>query len=143
MSYTYKEIQRRRFGVSLGGVFLRSSKDWNVLDVSVRVGSSVLDNTRKLKNAKNDYSSKVTAVPSIKGDGAAFSNAVWLATQKRWKTPSNLTGAYRPTCRPLPSVWTIRPISLSPRRLLTAGRKPPPVLIGKSWKACLLKFPAR
>ncbi|WP_428077543.1 metallopeptidase TldD-related protein [Candidatus Avelusimicrobium alvi] len=82
MSYTYKEIQRRRFGVSLGGVFLRSSKDWNVLDVSVRVGSSVLDNTRKLKNAKNDYSSKVTAVPSIKGDGAAFSNAVWLATQK-------------------------------------------------------------
>lgn len=82
MAYTY--IAAREFYISAadGGVSYRSDSPSQYVDAQVRVGSQVLDNTRKLKNSNNDYSSVSGFVPAISGKGEAFTAAVWRLTQR-------------------------------------------------------------
>ncbi len=82
MAYTFTEGNAYGVLVEDGGVSNRWDSQINYLDVQARAGSPALDNTRKLKNAKDNYSVIGGRVPSLEGDGGAFTAAVWRLTQR-------------------------------------------------------------
>lgn len=81
MAYTYVDSAVRIFNVAYGGIARQQQENWSTLEVLVRVGSPALDNTRTLKQGKNDYSIVHKDMPSLEGDGSAFTAAVWKTTQ--------------------------------------------------------------
>ncbi len=82
MAYTYTAGNAAGIQVEDGGVASRWDYQVNDLDVQARVGSVALDNTRKLKNANDNYSSVGGNVPSLEDGGVAFTSAVWRLTQR-------------------------------------------------------------
>lgn len=85
MVYGYLEGTGFALRVADGGVLDRAIYPVDDFDVQIRVGSPALDNTRKLKNGSNDYSSVSGIVPVIEGDGKAFTTAIWRLTQRAVK----------------------------------------------------------
>lgn len=81
LAYTFKDIEGFDLGVEEGGVRYRSFVPQRGLQVQARAGSPELDNTRTLKNDRTNYDLTTQELPSITGNGKAFSTAVWRATQ--------------------------------------------------------------
>lgn len=82
MAYTFTEGASYGISVEDGGVSQQWENQVNYVDVQARAGSATMDNTRKLKNAKDDYSVVGGRVPALTGNGSAFTAAVWRLTQR-------------------------------------------------------------
>ena len=86
LSYTYQNIVSTVLDVREGGVVANSQNTFPELAVLARVGSVKMDNTRSLKKTEASWSSEygltVFNLPTISGQGTAFTRAVWRATQQ-------------------------------------------------------------
>lgn len=82
MSYTYTDAVHRSLSVQYGGISSKDEFFTPRLEVQARVGSPELDNTRKLKSSEDDYFIVGSSMPSLDGDGTAFTRTIWRLTQK-------------------------------------------------------------
>jgi TldD protein len=90
--YLAYEVTLRReltIGASLGALVASDDDVQRTLDVDLRVGSYEVDNTRRLRGERRGllvgYESSSAALP-LDDDGAAIRAAIWLATDRRYKS---------------------------------------------------------
>ncbi len=86
LSYTYQNLVSTVLEVREGGIAWNSQSAFPELAVLARVGSVKMDNTRTRKKTEASWSSEygltVFNLPTISGQGTAFTRAVWRATQQ-------------------------------------------------------------
>jgi len=91
MAYTITDMQGVSIGAELGALTEDAESHNRLLDVDVRVGDYRLDNTHKIRGGfmgfdPSDFMGRMPTPISLSGDPVAVRQAVWLATDRTFKS---------------------------------------------------------
>ncbi|MGB2988050.1 MAG: TldD/PmbA family protein [Phycisphaerae bacterium] len=91
MGYTITDQQEVSIGAELGALTENEANHSRILDVDVRVGDYKLDNTHKIRGGfmgfdPSDFMGRMPTPISLSGDPVAIKQAVWLATDRTFKS---------------------------------------------------------
>ncbi len=91
MAYTITDRQRVSISAELGALSNDDASHDRVLDVDLRVGDYALDNTHKIRGGfmgfdPSDFMGREATPISLSGDPLAIKQAVWLATDRAFKS---------------------------------------------------------
>jgi predicted Zn-dependent protease len=91
MAYTITDLQGVSIGAELGALTEDAANHNRLLDVDVRVGDYKLDNTHKIRGGfmgfdPSDFMGRMPTPISLSGDPVAVRQAVWLATDRAFKS---------------------------------------------------------
>jgi predicted Zn-dependent protease len=91
LAYTVMDQKRASISAELGAITGQDDSHNRVLDVDVRVGGYDVDNSHRIRGGRGgfdpaDFMSRGTTAISLEDDPVAIKQAVWLATDRKFKS---------------------------------------------------------